>query len=230
MNEEEAISGKDVNNETPSLMMGTEQQNIIMNQSAIIENSDSLTYTRLKAGNVISAIFAGSKVGEMVVDENLDPSTASVTDAAWHDFGFTENMQPSFTTEDDEEQVFRVGRGYIKDKSTEIVADSLKFTLLRNSQLVNDLIYRPDTKLIDGASIKPFTRRDPSIKVWLKVEKYNGKSEKPIMTLMLWGKIRLDGDPPEENNKSAKYKMIFECLYSDHDVGKPDEGFGFSAS
>lgn len=189
-------------------------------------SKNTLTPKRRKIGNILHFIEAGQTVGSAEVDEKFDPSAESVTAESWQWLGNAEEVTPTTETEDDPVRVFKIGRGWVEEKNTEASVDSLQFTLLEISQIVTELQYRTG-RMVDGTPAKPYSTSEVGKKGWLKVEKYDNKSNL-LMTMYAWGTLKLGGDATE-NHQLTKPQLVHEIEYAEHNALTPDNGYGYSS-
>ena len=160
----------------------------------------------LRMGNVVSFVEAGDKY-------TADTDVSKAADVAWKLLGRVEELSHSPQTEDDAVAYFDPNtQKYNEDKNTEVKSDQFKTKIADWSPFVWQLKYRTENPLEAGKIVPMFALSEPSVRCWVKVEKYDGK-KRLLCTQYLFCDVRIDGEIAE-NNKLARPTLILDVVPS----------------
>lgn len=169
----------------------------------------------LRLGNVVSFVAAGDKY-------TAATDIAKAADVAWSILGSVEELSHSPQTEDDAISYFDpVTHRYVEDKNTEVKSDQLKAKIVDWSPFLWQLKYRMGSAMEADKAQPIFASSEPSVRCWLKVEKYNNRKEL-LCTQYVFADVRIDGELAE-NNKIARPTLVLDVVSSVNNVMIPTE-------
>lgn len=184
---------------------------------------------RCKFGNIVSVIVCNDTNG---FNENSDMHTLTGGDTPpeWSILGQIEEFSHKSETEDDAVTYFAVKTETIaEDKNTKVKTDTLTAKVIEYSELLWKLKYRITEKLEKGKFVRMFNTAEPTLRVWLMVEKYNGDEEK-LCTQYVYGKLRISSED-NENMKLVRPTLELQTIPSEYTGIVPEAGMlGVTAS